>query len=96
MPRSRSRVAKCALACALLIPATALAEESSTAVDPLPPGTFTSSQHSDEWKIKNALSAGPPWIADSASVVEMAVTTTEGAPRATERVIRQGTSGWTC
>jgi hypothetical protein len=93
---SLSRAAKCALACALSIPATALAEDLSTAVDPLPPGTFTTSQHTDEWKIKNALSAGPPWVADHASVVELATTTTEGAPKVTERVVRQGTNGWTC
>jgi hypothetical protein len=91
-----SRWAKCALACALSIPATAFAEDLSTAVDPLPPGTFTSSQHSDEWKIKNALSAGPPWIADNASVVEMTMTTTGGAPKMTERVLRKGTNGWRC
>jgi hypothetical protein len=80
----------------LLIPATALAEEPSTAIDPLPPGAFTTSQHSDEWKIKNALSAGPPWIADNASVVEMTMTATEGATKVTERVLRKGTNGWTC
>jgi len=91
-----SRCAKCALACVLLIPTTALAEELSTAVDPLPPGTFTSSQHSDEWKIRNALSAGPPWIADKATVVEVTMTTTGGAPKMSERVIRQGTNGWRC
>ena len=32
----------------------------SSATAPLPPGTFTTSAHSDEWKIANALSAGPP------------------------------------
>jgi hypothetical protein len=91
-----SRCARRALACLLLIPATALAEDLSTAIDPLPPGTFMSAQHSDEWKIRNALSAGPPWIADNASVVEMTMTTTGGAPKMTERVIRRGTNGWKC
>ncbi len=91
-----SRGAKYALACLLLIPATALAEELSTATDPLPSGTFTSSEHSDAWKVRNALSAGPPWIADNATVVDGAVTTTGGAPKMSERVIRQGTNGWTC
>jgi len=80
----------------LLIPATAFAEELSTAIDPLPRGTFTSSQHPDEWKVENALSAGPPWIADNATVVEMAIATTGGAPKTTERLIRRGTNGWTC
>ena len=91
-----SRAAKCALGCLLLIPATALAEDLSTAVDPLPAGTFTTSQHSDGWKIRNALSAGPPWIADHATVVDMTLTPTGGAPETTERVIRRGTNGWTC
>ena len=35
----------------------ARAEDLSTATAPLPPGTFTTSAHSDEWKIANALSA---------------------------------------
>jgi hypothetical protein len=91
-----SRCAKCALACGLLIPATAFADELSTAIDPLPPGTFTSSQHSDEWKIRNALSAAPPWIADNATVAEPTMTTTGGASKVTQRVIRKGTNGWTC
>jgi len=91
-----SRWAKWALACVVLIPATAIAEDLSTAVEPLPPGTFTSSEHPDAWKITNALSAGPPWIADDATVVELTMTTTAGTPKVTERVIRQGTNGWTC
>jgi hypothetical protein len=37
----------------------ARAEDLSTATAPLPPGTFTTSAHSDEWKIANALSAAP-------------------------------------
>jgi NAD(P)-dependent dehydrogenase (short-subunit alcohol dehydrogenase family) len=40
------------------ISSTALAEDLSSATAPLPPGTFTTSAHSDEWKIANALSAG--------------------------------------
>jgi hypothetical protein len=40
--------------------------------------------------------AGPPWIADGASVVEMSMATAEGAPKVTKRVIREGKSGWTC
>ena len=34
-------------------------EDLSSATEPLPPGTFTTSAHADEWKITNALSAGP-------------------------------------
>ena len=41
------------------ISSTALAEDLSSATAPLPPGTFTTSAHSDDWKIANALSAGP-------------------------------------
>jgi hypothetical protein len=40
------------------ISSIALAEDLSSAT--APPGTFTTSAHFDEWKIANALSAGPP------------------------------------
>jgi hypothetical protein len=48
----------------------ARAEDLSTATAPLPPGTFTTSAHSDEWKIANALSAATATIAEHASVVD--------------------------
>ena len=48
----------------------AYAEDLSIARAPLPPGTFTTSAHSDEWKIENALSAGPATITDHAAVVD--------------------------
>jgi hypothetical protein len=35
------------------------ANDSQSVSDPLPPGTLTTSRHTDEWKIKNALSAAP-------------------------------------
>src|SRR5260370_21954640 len=79
-----------------VISPAALDEDLATATDPRPPGTFTSTQHSDEWKIKNALSAGPPWITDNATVVEMGVTMSGGKHKMTERVIRPGTNGWKC
>ena len=85
-----------ALVCMLFVTATALAEDLSDATAPLPPGTFTSSQHSDEWKIKNALSAGPPWITDKAAVVEMSTVVSGGNHKVAERIIRPGTNGWTC
>ena len=44
----------------------ALAEDLSTATALLPPGTFTTSTHYDEWKIANALSAGPATITEQA------------------------------
>src|SRR6516164_8232627 len=67
------------------ISSTALAEDLSSATAPLPPGTFTTSAHSDEWKIANALSAGPASITEHATVIDR-----DG------RVLRQGTNGWTC
>src|SRR6267154_2005627 len=54
--------------CVFVSSTHAFAEDLSSATDPLPPGTFTSHQHSDEWLIKNALSAGPDWITDKATV----------------------------
>ena len=85
-----------ALVCMLFVNVTAFAQDLSDATDPLPRGTFTSSQHSDEWKIKNALSAGPPWITDKAAVVEMSTVVSGGNHKVTERIIRPGTNGWTC
>ena len=52
------------------ISSIALAEDFSSATAPLPPGTFTTSAHSDEWKIANALSAGPASITDGAAVID--------------------------
>jgi len=76
---------------------TAFAEDLSTATDPLPPSTFTTSNHSDDWKIKNALSAGPPWVTNGgATVVEMSMTMNGANHKMVERVIRPGTNGWTC
>ena len=71
----------------------AFAEDLSSATDPLPPGTFTSLKHSDEWLIKNALSAGPDWITDKATVTLMEMS---GGGQMTERVLRQGSNGWIC
>jgi hypothetical protein len=69
------------------ISSTALAEDLSSATSPLPPGTFTTSAHSDDWKIANALSAGPADITEHATVID-------GMPNG--KVLRQGTNGWTC
>ena len=71
----------------------AFAEDLLSATDPLPFGTFTSHQHSDEWLIKNALSAGPDWITDKATVTLMEMS---GDGHMTERILRQGSNGWTC
>jgi hypothetical protein len=62
--------------------------------DPLPPGTLTTSQHSDAWKIKNALSAAPAVIAEKATVMDW-----PSDPKALDahgRILRQGSNGWTC
>jgi hypothetical protein len=72
----------------------ACAEDLSTARAPLPPGTFTTSAHSDEWKIKNALSAGPTSITDRATVVDRPLNLNDGHTHG--RVLRQGSNGWTC
>ena len=69
------------------ISSTALAEDLSSATAPLPPGTFTTSAHSDDWKIANALSAGPAAITEHATVID-------GMPNG--KVLRQGSNGWTC
>ncbi len=63
-------------------------------VEPLPPGVLTSSQHSEEWKIRNALSAAPDAIAEKATVQDWPPDFTVDHPMG--RVLRQGTNGWTC
>jgi hypothetical protein len=73
------------------ISSMALAEDLSSATAPLPPGTFTTSAHSDEWKIANALSAGPKSITEHAAVAEWPANPQDGMPRG--RVLRQGTNG---
>ena len=76
------------------ISSTALAEDLSSATAPLPPGTFTTSAHSDEWKIANALSAGPASITEDAAVIDWPANPKDGMSDG--RVLRQGTNGWTC
>jgi len=70
------------------------AEDLSTATTPLPPGAFTTSAHSDEWKIANALSAGPASITEHAAVIDWPVNPKDGMSHG--MVLRQGTNGWTC
>jgi len=72
----------------------ARAEDLSTATAPLPPGTFTTSAHSDEWKIANALSAAPATITEHASVVDWPANPRDGMSQG--RVLRKGNNGWTC
>jgi hypothetical protein len=69
-------------------------EDLSSATAPLPPGTFTMSVHSDEWKIANALSAGPASITDHATVIDWPANPKDGMSHGS--VLRQGTNGWTC
>jgi hypothetical protein len=76
------------------ISSIASAEDLSTATAPLPQGTFTTSAHSDAWKIRNALSAGPASITDHATVVDRPLNVEDG--RIHGRVLRQGSNGWTC
>ena len=72
----------------------ALAETPLPASDPLPPGVFTSAQQSDEWKIKNALSAAPAVIAEKATVMDWPADFKGDNPHG--RILRQGSNGWTC
>ena len=76
------------------ISSIALAEDLSSATAPLPPGTFTTSAHSDEWKIANALSAGPSSVTDQATVIDWPENPKDGMSHG--RVLRQGANGWTC
>jgi hypothetical protein len=76
------------------ISSIALAEDLSSATAPLPPGTFTTSAHSDEWKIANALSAGPPSITEHAAMIDWPTNPNDGLSHG--RVLRHGTNGWTC
>jgi hypothetical protein len=62
---------------------------------PLPPGVLTSSEHSDEWKIRNALSAAPAVIAEKATVQDWPADLRSGNVSG-GRVLRHGTNGWTC
>src|SRR6202041_2419160 len=72
----------------------ARAEDLSTVTALLPPGTFTTSAHSDEWKIANALSAGLATITQHAAVTDWPANPKDGMSQG--RVIRKGTNGWTC
>jgi len=76
------------------ISSIACAEDLATATTPLAPGTFTTSAHSDEWKIANALSAGPASITEHAAVMDWPANPKDGMSHG--RVLRQGTNGWTC
>jgi hypothetical protein len=80
--------------CLAGISAAAFAEDLSTATARLPPSTFTTSAHSDEWKIANALSAGPEAITKNATVMDWPVNLRDGMSHG--RVLREGNNGWTC
>src|SRR6201997_224541 len=83
------------LLCTASIADLALAEELTTATDPLPEGTFTTWDHSDQWKIKNALAAAPDFISEHATVVDWVDPGIAGKLDM-GRVLRKGTNGWTC
>jgi hypothetical protein len=69
----------------------AFADDLWTATAPLPQGTFTTSAHSDEWKIRNALSAGPASITEHAAVIDWPANPKDGMSHG--RVPRQGSNG---
>jgi hypothetical protein len=83
------------LLCTASIAELAFAEELTTATDPLPQGTFTTWDHSDQWKIKNALAAAPDFISEQATVVDWVDPGIAGKLDM-GRVLRKGTNGWTC
>jgi hypothetical protein len=68
--------------------------EETSPTEPLPAGTFTSSAHSDAWKIANALAAAPSTIAEKATVRDMPADPKSGM--SSGRILRQGSNGWTC
>jgi hypothetical protein len=74
----------------------ARAEDLSTATAPLPPGTFTTSAHSDEWKIANALSAAPATIAEHATVVDRPANPKDDMSHGRVRFARETTAGLAC
>jgi hypothetical protein len=76
------------------ISSIAFAEDLSAPTAPLPAGTFTTSAHSDEWKIANALSAGPVSITEHAAVIDWPAHPEDGMSHG--RVLRHGANGWTC
>lgn len=83
------------LVCILTFSVKAWCEDLSSATDPLSPGTFTTWEHSDEWKIRNASAAGPSFIAERATIIDWA------DPKVTGRLVmgrtlREGSNGWTC
>jgi hypothetical protein len=73
-------------------PAPTASSDCESPTEPLPPGVLTSSQHSDEWKITNALSAAPAAIAKDATVIDWDIRAENAKPR----ILRQGSNGWTC
>ena len=80
------------LVCTASIAELTLAEELTTATDPLPQGTFTTWDHSDQWKIKNALAAAPDFISEHATVVDWVDPGIAGKLEM-GRVLRKGTNG---
>lgn len=80
--------------CLAAMSAAAFGQETSSATAPLPPGTFTTSARSDQWKIVNALSAGPEAITKNATVMDWPANPHDEMSHG--RVLRQGNNGWTC
>jgi hypothetical protein len=83
------------LALSFVTPGAALAMAEASPTAPLPPGTLTSSDHPDQWKIENALRAAPAAIADEATVRDWPEDLRNGGISA-GRILREGTNGWTC
>jgi hypothetical protein len=68
---------------------SAIAQEGDS---PKPTTSLASSNRSDGWKIENALSAGPKFITDHATVMIWPSADKEHKMR----VLREGSNGWVC
>jgi len=69
----------------------------SHASEPPPPASTrsapTSGDQSDQWKIVNALTAAPDFIADNATVMDWPA---QAGEHQQGRILRKGNNGWTC
>jgi len=83
------------LVCLMTFSVAARCEDLASATDPLAPGTLTTWQHSDEWKIRNASAAGPPYISEGATIIDGADPQVTGH-LVMGRTLRKGSNGWTC
>jgi hypothetical protein len=85
------RVPKIVAVSLLIVSANSAIAQEGSLPQPTPP--LTSSNRSDAWKIENALSAGPKFITDHATVMIWASAQDKELKM---RVLREGSNGWVC